>query len=561
MWSLFHPAGDILLLILAISTSVLVHRIRSRVPTGPGILDRLAAKPARSYLLIFLLPLVAGATVSLAWRFPQPQVHDEFGQLLSADTLAAGRMSNTPHPRWIHFESFHILQQPRYVSRYPPAPGLFMAAGKLLGGHPIVGVWLTSALGCAAIYWMLRSWVPPPWALFGGLLVVFRFGIGGYWSQSYFGAWVGALGGALLFGGLRRTISQPSYRNSIILGIGLAILANSRPFEGVLAALPSAGLLLVFIVRRYLAGQRDSSRLIVLPIGLVLLVTFGFMVSFNRATTGDYLQHPHQLYGETYMTAPYFLFQSPRPRPDYRHSEMANLHDRWERSLYERQLTPRGWLQEKSLTLSVSWRFYLGVGLSIPLVLLFSVRRDPWLIFAAGSLVFYFIANLFMMPPNLPHYSAPFVPLLFFLVARGVQSAHESRKWRSLGIHLRRGLPVLGVMSLCLGLIDPVALWSAPNPEWHLERARILKELNEEGGRHLIIVRYRRRPPRHYPHEEWVYNEADIDCATVIWAREMSRWRTRRLLRSFQDRQIWLLEADAAEPQIVPYPRPSSNPK
>lgn len=560
MWSLFHPIGDFLLLILAISISLIAQRLRPRSVTEPDVLDRGAASTTRSYLLIFALALAGSAAVSLVWRFPQPRTHDEFGQLLSADTLASGRLSNQPHPRWTHFESFHILQQPKYVSRYPPAPGLFMAAGQLLGGHPIVGVWLMTALGSTAIYWMLRGWLPPPWALFGGLLVVLRLGIGGYWSQSYFGAWAASLGGALLFGGLRRTLARPSYLHSFVLALGLAILATSRPFEGVVAAVPSAVLLLVHIVRRHQAGQRDSLRLIVLPIVLALIATALLLISFNRATTGDFFRHPHQLYAETYMTAPYFLFQAPRPRPDYNHPEMARLHDRWERGLYERQLTPGGWLEEKTLMLSMAWRFYLGVGLSIPLLLLFRARSDPWLLFAVGSLAFYLLVNLFMMPPNLPHYSAPLAPLLFFLVVLGVQSTYESRRWQNIGFHLRRALPTLGLMTLGLALIEPQGLWSGPNPKWHLERARILQELEEQGGQHLIIVRYRRQPPMHYPHDEWVYNEADIDSADVIWAREMSAWKTRRLLRYFRGRQIWLLEADVEKPQLVPYPRPSSPP-
>jgi hypothetical protein len=70
---------------------------------------------------------------------------------------------------------------------------------------------------------------------------------------------------------------------------------------------------------------------------------------------------------------------------------------------------------------------------------------------------------------------------------------------------------------------------------WEYEWARILRELEADGRRHLVIVQY---GLKHQQNWEWVYNEADIDGARVVWAREMDLLQTRRLIEFFKDREV-----------------------
>ena len=52
-----------------------------------------------------------------------------------------------------------------------------MAAGKVLLGDPWFGILISCALMCAAICWMLQAWLPPTWALLGGVLAILRLGL------------------------------------------------------------------------------------------------------------------------------------------------------------------------------------------------------------------------------------------------------------------------------------------------------------------------------------------------------------------------------------------------
>lgn len=62
-------------------------------------------------------------------------------------------------------------------------------------------------------------------------------------------------------------------------------------------------------------------------------------------------------------------------------------------------------------------------------------------------------------------------------------------------------------------------------------------------------------PQLQHPFREWVYNEADIDGAKVVWAREMDRAHNSKLLRYFKDWYVWLVEVDErhSSPELVPY--------
>ena len=297
---------------------------------------RLAAHPRLTVLSAGALGFLLSAGLSLM-KPPVPHIHDEFSYLLAADTFAHGRVANPTPRQWVHFETFQVIFEPTYASKYPPAQGIMLAVGQVLTGRPLVGVWLSVGLAAAAITWMLQGWVARRWAAWGGLLAAVQlslygtsqidFSPVGYWSQSYWGGAVAATGGALLFGAIRRIMRRPRITDALLLGVGLVILANSRPFEGFVSSFPVGVLLLVWMLRKGHPPLRVLIGRVVVPLLTVLLPAGAAMAYYNARVTGDPLLFPYELHERTYSTVPLFLWQPPRPHQEQNHALIRDFYD------------------------------------------------------------------------------------------------------------------------------------------------------------------------------------------------------------------------------------------
>lgn len=291
-------------------------------------INRLARRKDLCVLLIGVAALVVRVALLPLIPVRAPEVHDEFSYLLAADTFSSGRLTNPPHPMWKHFESMHIIQQPTYASMYPPAQGLILALGVVAGGSPWFGVCLSMALACSAICWMLQGWLPPGWALLGASLAFLRLGVFSYWASTYWGGAMAALGGALVLGALPRILRRPKSMDVSMLALGVVVLANSRPYEGLVLCVPVAIALLFGLLQQDRPRAKKLLSRAVLPLGLMLLLAGAAMSYYFWRVTGSPFRMPYEINQATYaMTNPFF-WQSLRSVPAYNHPVMKKYYIR-----------------------------------------------------------------------------------------------------------------------------------------------------------------------------------------------------------------------------------------
>jgi hypothetical protein len=519
-------------------------------------LSRFAERKGLAVIVVFLSVIVLRLLALPLLPVPVPVIHDEFSYLLMADTFAHGRLANPPHPMWMSFESFHVNWFPKYASMYPPAQGFILALGQILG-HPWIGVLLSEAAMCAAILWMLQGWLPARWAFLGGALAALKLGIVSYWINSYWGGAAAAIGGALVLGALPRIARSAKIGDVILLGLGIAILANSRPFEGFLFCLPAA---MWFVW--WLAGKSKSPKplririaQVLLPLTAMLLLTAAFMGYYNWQLTGNPLLLPHVLNTRTYHTTGLFLWDHKKPEMHYANTQFEEFYNGWERNNYNNTWPDVVRISEEKLVRYGLTYLWIGELLALPAIpFLFRNRKTRFLL-ATFLLV---SAGAFAVIWSNAHYPAPLTCVVFALAVQAIRYMRAMRIGaRPVGIALARAIVLLLVLdtgiNVARGICDPL-LWPCQGDP---SRVAIADKLAHTPGKHLIVVRYEK--DNHNIHDEWVYNGAEIDDAKVLWARELDAAQNAKLFAYFKDREIWLVTPDSDNTYLEPYTAPAPN--
>jgi len=526
------------------------HRSERFIERIESIFSRFAAHKFLTVAVLF--SFVIALRLALLGRLPAPNpgIHDEFSYLLMGDTFVHGRLANPTHPLWRSFETFHVLWFPTYASKYPPAQGLALALGQLLG-NPWIGVLLSAAAMAAAFVWMLQAWMAARWAFLAGVLAALRLCIASYWMNSYWGGAVAAVGGALVLGAFGRIRRRPSLAMGILLGLGVAILFNSRPYESVFFCVPVLAAALFWLWResREAETRRAALRLVMFPASVILLFTGCLMARYNWRVTGHAAEPPYAYDARLHDRAAMFVWQTPKTPIHYDNAEMENFYNQYERLAYDRTwATLKSVFQDKWEHCSLAF-LWPACWLLVPG--LFFLYRDGRLRLPLFTLLAVLLGYCLVVWPG-PHYIAPAAAVLFAALAQSIRHLRAIRIFgRPIGAALSRAIFLALVVDVSLlvaqRLGDPQG-WGG----WGLsDRADLLHDLESTPGKHVVLVRY---GPDHSVHEEWVFNAADIDASKVVWARDLPGEINDQLFRYYPDRTIWLALPDTNEVSVLRQP-------
>ena len=545
-------AGDWLELALGAMLVLLILAWRSWIEPCARWLTR---RPGWCLLLLAGLPVALRLILLPQHPVPSPNISDEFSHLLVADTLRHWRLANPPHPLHPFFETLDVLQAPSYSSIYPIGQGMVLALGRLIFGLPWAGVVLSVAAFCALCFWMLRAWASPAWALAGALLAVFEFGPLNEWMNGYWGGGISAAGGCLVFGALPR-LREGRTRDAVLLGFGVALVLLTRPYESILLLVSVPAYCAPSLLRRddlrKLARAATVAALAVAPaVALTLLQ--------NRQVTGSWTTLPYMLSRHEYGVPATFTFQ-PNPVPHRELTPQQQLEYKMQAAYHGSDTdTIQRYLGRLEYRVRF-YRFFFLAPLYLALPAFFTAMREWRFAWVVLTLAVVALGTNFY-PFFFPHYIAAFACLLGLVAVTGLErmSRLTIRGWPA-GREAARLLLLLstahfafwyGAHVIDQGSVIQYETWDAINHGDPQGRAAIQNRLAQAPGKQLVFVRYW---PQHIFQNEWVYNEADIDSARVVWARDLGATENENLRRYFSGRTVWLLEPDARPPHLATYP-------
>jgi hypothetical protein len=413
---------------------------------------------------------------------------------------------------------------------------------------------------------MLQGLVPPMWALLGASLAMFRFATFSYWANSFSGGAVAAIGGALVIGALLR-IKRQRVSDAVIMGIGLAILANTRPYEGIFFSFPVATSMLAWLSHKRGRELRQAALRVALPLALVLVVAGSAMSFYFWRTTGSLFRTPYSVNVSAYNPVPYFPFLPLQAAPKYHHEVMQRFYLGWCMQRYEFARSHPG--VSAAVKLMAWWLFFVGPIFTAPVVGIVLAKRSRRPI-SRNTRLLILTLGCAVLGSLLPIYFDPKYVAASTCVVLGLimVSLQHIRKWRwrgkPVGVAFARAVIVIPVIMFVARAAVPLmhrplppelpVTWYSPPLYGHIDRMSVVAQMGSS-DKELVFVRY---GLDHNVGMEWVYNDAEIDHSRVVWARDMGDGMNQELIKYYKERRAWLLEPDHSPPVLLRYKEQAS---
>ncbi len=247
---------------------------------------KLAHRRKTAVVVVFFSALALRAALLPLLPVPHPEVTDEFSQLLLADTLAHGRLSNPTHPMWVHFESLHIIQKPDLQLRLFSRPRGDLGAGD--AGRPPVdrrvgavgrnvrrAVLDVAGLGAAGLGAVRRA--------AGGVALRPRELL----DQQLLWRVSRRVGRSAAVGSLPAIPQKPVCSTVAGVALGVIAIGYTRPFEGLGVSVP--------VVVALAIAFRKKLRVywMCIPAAALVLAAVAAMLVYCQAVTGDPLRTPY----------------------------------------------------------------------------------------------------------------------------------------------------------------------------------------------------------------------------------------------------------------------------
>jgi hypothetical protein len=531
----FPGIETLVTLVVLLLFVVLPVRFPGAFPSGS--FRHFAQKRLHACVAVFLLSFFGRIALLPIEPFPPPRVQDEFSYLLASETFTHGRLTNPTPPQWHHFEAFHVLMQPTYMSKYGAAAPLFMAFGERFFGTPRVGVLLSMALAAASLCWMLQAYLPSEWALLGGLLAIVRISWFSYFGNGYWGGSVAMLGGCLMLGAAARLARRAKSGYGLWMAVGFILLANSRPFEGALLSLP-----VCFYTLWVLVKKRDTFR-VILP-GLAVLLVGTVLTGYYCYRVTGRLTFPWVAHWQQWGMTPPFLFRKPNYSVHYQFPEQLIYNRDVDMVPYATMNTKADFFAELVAKGIYQWLFFIFPALTLPLIGLiptWRARKSRVLIYTLAFTCLGFLSETWLQA----HYFAVNTGILYLILLNGLRwmrvRGRTSVVWLKLMHGTLASIVIMAAVRLIVVPTDGFPTWGTwmnldgQTPAWQ----DIHHIMESKAGKQLVIVRYR---PEHLWENDWINNGYDIPTQHVIWARDTEPGESNLpLLCAFKGRHVWLL--------------------